>query len=103
MYDKEKTDYNNMKLYGILRGDSVSHKSGYINNFISTCIENLAGAKLLPELEASSPNSPKAKELHPSLISAFNGLYKLQRSTMTYSKDIRERSLSILITTTGDR
>ncbi|CAF4120079.1 unnamed protein product, partial [Rotaria magnacalcarata] len=54
MYDKEKTDYNNMKLYGILRGDSVSHKSGYINNFISTCIENLAGAKLLPELEASS-------------------------------------------------
>ncbi|CAF2139182.1 unnamed protein product [Rotaria magnacalcarata] len=143
MYDKEKADYNNVKLFGILRGDSVSYKSGYIKpirkafdfveryfqemfidcnrKFNSTCIESLTGAKLLAELESSSkfissdedrpltdfcffePNSPKAKELHPYLISAFNGLYKLQRSTMTYSKEVKERSLTILIPTTGDR
>lgn len=41
--------------------------------------------------------------MHPSLISGFNGVYKLKRSTMTYSQEIRDRSLTILIPTTGDR
>ncbi|CAF0822804.1 unnamed protein product [Rotaria sordida] len=143
LFDKEKFDYINLKLYGILRGDSVSHKSGYIKpirvafNFVenyfkaqltdsnkqfhSTCIESLTPAKLLVELESSSkfissdedrpltdfsffePNSPKAKEAQPCLISAFNGAYKIQRSTMTYSKDIKDKSLTMLIPTTGDR
>ena len=49
------------------------------------------------------PNTPKARETHPSLISAFNGVYKLQRSTMSYSKNIQDRSLTLLIPTTGDR
>jgi hypothetical protein len=49
------------------------------------------------------PTSTKAKETHPSLITSFNGIYKLQRSTMTYTKEIRDRSLTMLIPTTGDR
>jgi hypothetical protein len=49
------------------------------------------------------PASIKAKETHPSLISAFNGVYKLQRSTMSYNKSIQDRSLTILVPTTGDR
>ncbi|CAF1657208.1 unnamed protein product, partial [Adineta ricciae] len=143
LYDKEKADYTTVKLYGILRGDSVSHKSGYIksirkafefveqyfrsqltdsnNKFVSTCLENLTPAKLLVELELSSkfissdedhpltdfaffePSTQKAKEAQPYLISAFNGAYKLQKSTMTYSKDIRDKSLTMLIPTTGDQ
>ncbi|CAF1374333.1 unnamed protein product [Rotaria sp. Silwood1] len=76
LFDKEKSDYITVKLYGILRGDSVSNKSGYIkpireafdfleryfkeqftdsnNKFHSTCIESLTAAKLLVELESSS-------------------------------------------------
>ncbi|CAF2032203.1 unnamed protein product [Rotaria magnacalcarata] len=91
------------------------------SKFNSTCIESLTRAKLSDELEFSSkfissdedrpladfsffdPHSPKAKDIHPNFISAFNDAYKLQRSTMTYSKDIRERSLTVLIPTIGDR
>ncbi|CAF1676400.1 unnamed protein product, partial [Adineta ricciae] len=32
LYDKETANYTTVKLYGILRGDSVSHKSGYIKS-----------------------------------------------------------------------
>jgi hypothetical protein len=35
------------------------------------------------------------KEIQPNLISAFNGMYKLQRSTMSYSKNIQDRSLKL--------
>ncbi|CAF4219360.1 unnamed protein product [Rotaria magnacalcarata] len=134
LYDSEKMDYVNLKLFGILRGNSVSNKSSYIklireafdfveiyfremfidsnSNFNSTCVESLTSTKLLAELEISSkfvssdedrplndfcffePNSSKAKEIHPSLISAFNGVYKLQRSTMSYSKDVCMNVLS---------
>ncbi|CAF3856692.1 unnamed protein product [Rotaria sordida] len=94
---------------------------GSENVFTSTCIENLTPAKLISDLEASSkflssdedrpltdfgffePTSPIAKQAHPSLITAFNGVYKLKRSTMIYSKEIRDRSLTMLIPTTGDR
>ncbi|CAF5229114.1 unnamed protein product, partial [Rotaria magnacalcarata] len=30
LYDSEKMDYVNLKLFGILRGNSVSNKSSYI-------------------------------------------------------------------------
>ncbi|UJR17415.1 hypothetical protein I4U23_004310 [Adineta vaga] len=143
LHDKEKSDYTILKLYGILREDSVSHKSGYIkpirkafdfveeyfrsqltdsnDKFVSTCLENLTPAKSLVELELSSkfissdedhpltdfsffePSTPKAKESQPYLTTAFNGAYKLQKFTMTYSKDIRDKSLTMLIPTTGDR
>ncbi|CAF2053053.1 unnamed protein product [Rotaria magnacalcarata] len=143
LYDKDKMEYINLKLYGILRGNSVSHKSGYIkpvreafdfveryyreqfidnnNKFSTTCMESLTTAKLISELEMSSkfissdedrpltdfaffePNSIKAKEIHPNLICGFNGVYKLQRSTVRQNNNIHDRSLTVLIPTTGDR
>ncbi|CAF4930406.1 unnamed protein product, partial [Rotaria socialis] len=91
------------------------------NKFSTTRMESLTTAKIISELEMPSkfissdedrpltdfaffePNSIKAKEIHPNLICGFNGVYKLQRSTARQNNNIHDRSLTVLILTTGDR
>ncbi|CAF1628932.1 unnamed protein product, partial [Didymodactylos carnosus] len=90
-------------------------------SFHSTCIETLTPAKLVIELESSSkflssdedrplndiaffePQTKQAVENQPLIISGFNGIYLHSKSTMTYAKDIRDRSLTMLVPTTGNR
>ncbi|CAF1397636.1 unnamed protein product, partial [Didymodactylos carnosus] len=90
-------------------------------NFCSTCIETITPARLLIDLASSSkflssdedgplremnffnPRSKRAKQKQSIIINAYNGIYNHRKAMMTYARDIKDRSLTILVSTTGNQ
>ncbi|CAF1407480.1 unnamed protein product, partial [Didymodactylos carnosus] len=89
--------------------------------FSSTCIETATPARLAMDLASSSkflssdddgplrkmdffnPTSKLAKQKQSIIIDAYNGVYQHKKATITDAKDINDRSLTILIPTTGNQ
>ncbi|CAF1399827.1 unnamed protein product [Didymodactylos carnosus] len=57
----------------------------------------------LQDIEFFNPNLPKATDVHGFFIHVFNGIYLYSKGTMTYGKQIEDRTISMLVPSTGSK
>ncbi|CAF1319364.1 unnamed protein product, partial [Didymodactylos carnosus] len=87
----------------------------------STCIESTTDAKIIATLQHSSkflssdedgpltsmaffePGTLIAAAKQSTFLTAYNGIYDMKKDTMTYSKRVQNKSLSVLVPSTGSK